>query len=179
MKYTYFIIFILISSFSFGQRFAVVDTKYILENLEEYKTAELTLEKKVSEWADEILRLEKKLEADKLDLANKKILLTEEQFEERTAELLLKEENIKKVKFQRYSADGDIVKLRINLVVPIQNKIFNTVKLISEREKYAFVFDKSSDLVMIYSDPKTNYDITNEVLHFLKPKAKPEKKEIN
>src|SRR5690606_26366444 len=64
---------------------------------------------------------------------------------------------------------GDLIKLRQSLVKPIQDQVWTAVKTVAERRNYGFIFDKGSDLIMVYTDPK--FDISREVLLQLNPNA--------
>ena len=56
------------------------------------------------------------------------------------------------------------------MVKPLQDQIYNATKEVADKRGYSFVFDKGSDLIMIYTDPK--FDISREVLQTLRPELK-------
>jgi len=72
---------------------------------------------------------------------------------------------------KRYGPNGDLVNLRRSMVKPLQDQIYNATKEVADKRGYGFVFDKGSDLIMIYTDPK--FDISREVLMTLRPELKP------
>lgn len=153
---------LVISAGAYAQKFAYVDSQYILDNIPEYKTAQAQLDKYSLQWQKEI---EGKFdELDKLykDFQADAILLTEEMRKKREAEILDKEKAAKELQKQRFGKDGDLFKKRQELVKPIQDKIYNALKDYSQTKNYAVVFDKSSDLTILYANPK--YDISDEIL---------------
>ena len=170
MKNSIVIFFFLICTSMFGQRFGYVDTDYVLNSLPQYADAQQRLDMQANNWATEIENHNEQLEVMLTEFQNEKILLTKDQVVEREAEIAEKRQTIKALQAQRYGPNGDMLSVRRNLVKPIQDQIWNAVKTVAERRKYSFVFDKGSDLVMLYSDPK--YDISEEVLRMVLPEGK-------
>lgn len=145
-----------------AQKFAWVDTDYIMSNIPEYKQAQDELNKLSVQWQKEIEA--KYAEIDKLykNFQQDQLLLTEDLRKKREAEIVEKEKAAKDLQKQRFGVDGDLFKKRQELVKPIQDKVFNAVKELAELKNYAVVFDKSSDLTMLYTNAK--YDMSEEVL---------------
>jgi len=145
-----------------AQKFAYVDTEYILANIPEYKQAQAELDKTSVNWQKEIET--KYTEIDKLYKAYQaeQILLTEDMKKKREAEIVGKEKEVKDLQKQHFGVDGDLFKKRQELVKPIQDKVYNAVKEIAEKQTYAVIFDKSSDLTMLFTNPK--YDKSDDVL---------------
>lgn len=152
-----------------AQKFAYVDTEYILSNIPEYKSAQAELDKISVQWQKEIEA--KYTEIDKLYKAfqAEQILLTEDMKRKREAEIVAKEKEAKELQKSKFGVDGELFKKRQELVKPIQDKVYNAVKVIAEKGTYAVIFDKSSDLTMLYSNDK--FDKSNEVLESLGYKA--------
>lgn len=153
---------IFMSSFGFAQKYAFVDTDYILGNIPEYNDAQKILEDLSLKWQKEI---EKKFE--EIDqLYNKyqadAILLPEEMKQKREQEIIDKEKEVKNIQKRRFGQGGDLFKKRQELIKPIQEKIYNALEEIAEKGNYAFVFDKANNQSMLYTNAK--YDISNEVL---------------
>lgn len=170
MKKSFLIFLTLISASLFGQRFGYVDTDYVLNSLPQYAEAQQRLDAQANNWAAEIENHKQQLEVMLSEFQSEKILLTKDQITERETEIKEKAQMIKDLQEQRYGPEGDLISVRTNLVKPIQDQIWNAVKSVAERRKYSFVFDKASDLVMLYSDPK--YDISEEVLRKVLPEGK-------
>ena len=174
LKYKLIPIFALISILSFAQRFGYVDTDYVLENLPSYRTAQQQLQTQAENWAKEIENHQTQLDRMQQELEAERILLTKEKIQEREEKIIAKKEEIKKLQDKRYGPKGDMISTRINLVKPIQDRVFNAVNRVAKKRNYSFIFDKANgDLIMLYSDPK--YDISEEVLRTLAPDLKSSK----
>jgi outer membrane protein len=163
---------LLISTASFAQKYAYVNTEYILENIPEYKTAQQQLDNLSITWQKEIE--DKYAIIDKLYKAYQaeQVLLTEEMKRRRQDEITQKEKDVKDLQKQRFGYEGDLFKKKQELIKPIQDKIYNAVKKLATEGSYAVIFDKSSDLIMLYTNPK--YDKSDDILTALgyKPQAK-------
>jgi len=159
------IVFLLSLNFSWGQRsqiIAYIDMEYILENVPEYLEAQNTLNAKIAKWRKKLDDQARYIELLKTDLANEKAILTKDLIEEKEEEISLKQAELRRLESLYFGPKGDMFSIRKQLVKPIQDQVYNAILKISKRKKYDFVFDKSSDLVMLYSNKK--YDISELVL---------------
>jgi Skp family chaperone for outer membrane proteins len=136
--------------------------EYILENVPEYLEAQNTLNAKISKWRRKLDEQARHIEILKSDLANEKIILTKDLIEEKEQEIGLKQIELRRLESLYFGPKGDMFSVRKQLVKPIQDQVFNAIQKIAKRKKYDFVFDKSTDLVMLYSNKK--YDISELVL---------------
>ncbi|MDC9722716.1 MAG: OmpH family outer membrane protein [Urechidicola sp.] len=158
-------IVLLISTASFsqrGQKIGYVDLEYILENIPEYAQAQAQLDQKVVKWQQKLDKLKAEIETMKIDLSNEKALLTDALIEERLEDIAIVEEEFKKTEMAYFSSDGDLFFYRKLLVKPIQDQVYNAVQEIGAARKYEIIFDKSSDLIMLYTSKKA--DISDLVL---------------
>ncbi|MEO8149932.1 MAG: OmpH family outer membrane protein [Bacteroidia bacterium] len=155
-----------------AQKFAYIDTQYILDNIPDYKTAQQTLDQISIGWQKEIEG--KYAIIDKLykDYQAEQILLTDEMRKKREAEIVEKEKEVKELQKSKFGYEGELFKKKQELVKPIQDKIYNAVKKLATDQSLAIIFDKSSDLTILYSNPK--YDKSDDVLTALgfKPGSK-------
>lgn len=145
-----------------GQNLAYIDMEYILENVPEYVKAQENLNVKIETWKGNLSKLERHIELLKTDLANEKAILTKDLIEEREEDITIKEEELARLESLYFGPRGDLFNLRKQLVKPIQDLVYNSVQNIAKRKNYDFVLDKSSELVMLYSNKK--YDISELVL---------------
>jgi outer membrane protein len=152
-----------------AQRFGYVDTDFILENLPEYAQAQQRLKTQTEQWNTEIRNRQDALQKRQADFLNEKVLLTEEQAKKEEEDIHWEGRQIQILQENRYGQEGDLIKLRKSLVKPIQDQIWVAVKEVAEKRNYGFIFDKGSDLIMVYTDPK--FDISREVLMKLNPNA--------
>lgn len=145
-----------------GMRIAYVDMEYILENVEEYREASNQLEAKVQKWKVEIEQRQSVVEQMRKDLMAEKVLLTPELIQEREEEIQIKEKEMLDYQQNRFGPQGDLVLQKQRLIQPIQDQVFNEVQKLGANKKYDFIFDKSADVVMLYSENR--HDISDLVL---------------
>ncbi|MCB0399644.1 MAG: OmpH family outer membrane protein [Winogradskyella sp.] len=145
-----------------GVRIGYIDTEYILQNVPEYQEASTQLDKKVLQWKTEIEKKLNDIEQKKKELENESVLLTKELYEERMEDISFEEAEILDYQQKRFGPNGDLMIQKRQLIEPIQDQIFAAVQQIAETKKYDFVFDKSADVVMLYSAER--YDISEQVL---------------
>lgn len=148
-----------------AQKFAYVDTDYILNNIPEYTAAKKELNTISIKWQKEI---EAKIsEVDKMynDLQVEKILLTEDMRIKREEEIIKKEREVKDLQMKRFGAEGDLFKKQQELIKPIQDKVYNAIQEISESKGFGMVFDKAGTTTVIYSQAK--YNISDDVIRQL------------
>jgi len=161
----FFIFLMSVSNVSTAQKYAYVNTQYILENMTEYRTAQQALDNLSVQWQKEI--------EDKYSIIDKlyksyqaeQILLTEEMKKKRQDEITSKERDVKDLQKQRFGYEGDLFKKKQELVKPIQDKVYNAVKKLATDQSYAVIFDKSGDLIMLFANPK--YDKSDDILQAL------------
>ncbi len=155
-----------------AQKYAYVNSQYILDNIPDYKTAMQTLDNVSLTWQKDIE--DKYAIIDKLYKAyqSEQVLLTEEMKKRRQDEINQKEKDVKDLQKQRFGYEGDLFKKKQELIKPIQDKIYNAIKKLATDQSYAVIFDKSSDLTMLYTNAK--YDKSDEILLAMgyKPAAK-------
>lgn len=149
-------------SLSFAQKYAYVDTDYILENIPEYQDALDILDEFSIEWQKEIE--EKFAEVDALykEYQAEAVLLPEDMKKQRENEIIQKEKEAKELQKQRFGRDGDLFVKRLELIQPIQEKVYNAIEEIAETQNYAFVFDKAGSLSILFARAK--FDISDDVL---------------
>lgn len=145
------------------QRVAYVDMNYILENVPEYVNAQSQLDAKVKTWQQKLDVLSKEIEQMKTDLSNEKSLLTKELINEREEDIVIKEQELRRLQQAYFGPTGDLFQMRKQLAKPVQDQVYNAIQDIAGKKRYDFVLDKSSDLILLYSNSK--YDISELVLN--------------
>lgn len=163
----YLLIFILFSSFiasaQKAQRVAYIDMNYILENIPEYVNAQSKLDGKIQKWQQKLDGLSDEIDRLKTDLSNEKPLLTKELITEREEDIAIKQAELKRLQTSYFGPSGDLFQLRKQLAKPVQDHVYNAIQEIAKKKRYDFVLDKSSDLIILYSNSK--YDISEQVLN--------------
>ena len=148
-----------------GTKVGFIDMEYILQNVPDYTEAKLQLDQKVEKWKLEIET--KKIEINKLKEALKaeRALLTKELIDERETEInFLETENLE-YQQKRFGPNGDLIIQKSLLVKPIQDQVFTAVQDIAERLKYDFIFDKTSDLTMLFAAKR--FDLSDQIVRTL------------
>lgn len=157
---------ILITTAVFGQQhYGVIDSKYILENLNDYKDAQTKLDNLSKGWQEDIDK--QMAEVDKMyrGYQAEKPMLSDEMRKKREDEIVAKEKAAKDLQKQRFGYEGDLFKKRQELVKPIQDKIFNAVQKMATQKGFDMVLDKAGGITLFYADPKLDH--SDDVLKIL------------
>ena len=148
-----------------GVRIGYIDTEYILQNVPEYQEATVQLDNKILQWKSEIEKRLGEIEQKKKELDNESVLLTRELYEERFEDIAIEEAEILHYQQKRFGPNGDMIIRKRQLMQPVQDQIFSAVHEIAENKKFDFIFDKSADVVMLYSAEQ--YDVSDQVLRLI------------
>jgi Skp family chaperone for outer membrane proteins len=153
-----------------GVRIGYIDTEYILQNVPEYNEATSQLEQKVQKWKSDVDQRLAAVNQKKKELENERVLLTKELYEERQEDISFEEKEVLDYQQKRFGPSGDLMIQRRQLMQPVQDQIFTAVQEIAKNKKYDFVFDKSADVVMLYSADR--FDISEQVLRTITRSSK-------
>lgn len=147
---------------SFAQKYCVIDSKYILENLTEYKEAQKKLDAISAEWQNEIDI--KFAEVDRLYKAYQaeQVMLSDDMKGRRQNDIMEKERVAKDLQKKRFGYEGDLYKKRQELVKPSQDRVYNAIQKMAGNKGYDLVIDKSAGITIFYNDPKL--DKSNDIL---------------
>ena len=149
-----------------AQRYAVIDTRYILNKLPEYEDAQKKLDAFSTQWQKEID--EKQVVLDQLyrNFEAERVMLSDELLKKREDDLFNKEKELRDLQKKRFGFEGDLFKKRQELVKPIQDKVYNAVQKIAVARQYDLVLDKSEGITIIFADPKLDRsdDVLKELL---------------
>jgi outer membrane protein len=150
---------------SFAQKYAYVDTDFILGKLPAYIAAQEQLDKLSQKYQKELETLHSELDQIYKDYQGEVVLLSQDLKKKREEQIVNKEKEYKKLQRQYFGPEGDLAKKREALVKPIQDDVFNAIQTIAEQGAYSMVFDKAGSMTMIYTNPK--YDLSDQVLQKL------------
>lgn len=137
-----------------AQRYAVIDTKFILDRLPEYKDAQKQLDQLSEAWQKELDGIQAQLNKMYRDFDAEQIMLSDELKKKREDELFNKEKELRDLQRQRFGYEGDLFKKRQELVKPVQDKVYNAVEKLAVEKGYDFILDKSEGITVIFADPK-------------------------
>ena len=148
-----------------AQRYAVVDSKYILDKMPDYKAAQKQLDQISVQWQKEID--DKQVVLDKMykDFEGEEVMLSDDLKKKREDELFNHEKEVRDLQRKRFGFEGDLFKKRQELIKPVQDKVYNAIQKIAVTRMYDFILDKSEGITVIFADPKL--DKSDDVLKFL------------
>ncbi len=148
-----------------AQRYAIIDTKYILGKLPEYVNADKKLQAVSDQWQKEIDGMQAQLNDMYKNYDAEQYMLSDTLKKKREDEIYNKEKEVRDLQKRRFGYQGDLFKERENLVKPIQDKVYNAVQKLAVAHGYDFVLDKSEGITVIFADPKL--DRSNDILQEL------------
>ncbi|MFH0756058.1 MAG: OmpH family outer membrane protein [Bacteroidota bacterium] len=152
----------LFAGVAMAQKFAFVDTDYILQNIPSYNAAQKELDKASETWEAEIAVEYEAIEKMYKTYQSERVLLTDEMKQKREEEIMTAERQAKELQAKYFGPDGELSKKRQELVKPIQDAVYKGVKELSAEGSYAVIFDTASGASILYSNPR--YDLSDEVL---------------
>jgi outer membrane protein len=155
-------LFLLGNSNLFAQRFAYVDTDYIMDMLPDYKSAQKQLDLIAENWQKEAEAMKQEIDKMEKEYQAEQVLLTEELKKKKETEIKAKETELKDFMNKKFGYEGELFKKRQELVKPIQDKVFDACQKIAKQSALDFIFAKGGEVIMMYSNAK--YDKSDEVL---------------
>ena len=164
-KIKFLILFFLITNYSLAQKFAYVDTDYILAKIPEYNQAQDKLDNYSKGWQEEIEMTMQKIEKMYRSYQSEQILLTEEMKRAREDMIFAEEKKVQDLQIKYFGPEGMLFSKRQELIKPIQDKIYDAIQQVATNNKYSVIFDSSSDLIMLYTN--NNLDKSDKVLELM------------
>jgi len=146
--------FMLFAFSATAQRYAIIDTKYILDKMPEYKQAQKNLDDIAAGWQKEIDGMQQELDRMYKDFEAEQVMLSDELKKKREDQLFVKEKTVRDLQRQRFGFEGDLFKRRQELIKPVQDKVYNAVQKLAVQRGYDFILDKSEGITVIFADPK-------------------------
>jgi len=166
MKKIFFgLIFVFVAITSYAQRYAYVDTEYILNNIPAYKAAQDKLNQMSADWEKEIEAEYEVVDQMNKDFQTEKVLLTEDMIKQRKADIAAKDREVKDLQRRFFGPGGELFQKRRELIKPIQDEVYTVIKDIAESGNYAIIFDTAAGATILFTDPR--YDKSDEVLEKL------------
>lgn len=154
------------TGFAFSQKYAYIDSDYILAQMPEYKEAKEKLDKLANRWTKDIEKRYEILKMKKENFAREEVLLPREEKKKREEEIDKLETEAMQMQKTRFGVKGDYFQKRQELIKPIQDRVYEAMQKVASKRNYSFVFDKANQSNLIFADSK--YDISNSVLKELK-----------
>ena len=152
--------------FSHGQKFAFVDSEYILDQMESYQKAQKQIDDLAADWQKELDIKLGIIESKVNELRKNELLLPEDLKEEKELEITTLQKELRAFQSKKFGVGGDLFKRRKELIQPIQRKVFKAIESLAKDNNYSFVLDKSKNSNILYADPK--YDKSDAIIRKLK-----------
>lgn len=149
-----------------AQRIAYVDVNKILESIEDYQAAQNQLDQVASKWRQDIAQEYDKIKGLYNRYQAEQVLLSDEARKQREEEIMNKEKEVRDLQKEKFGPEGELFKMRQDLVRPIQDKIYAAIEEYAQERGFDFIFDKSGNAGIIFSNP--SYDKTEDILKKLK-----------
>ena len=143
-----------LGTLGFSQKYAIIDTRYILDKMPDYKTAQATLDNVAADWQREIDTKQVELDNMYKSYEGEHVMLSDDLKKKREDQLFNKEKALRELQRKRFGFEGDLFKKRQELIKPIQDKVYNAVQKMAVQRGYDFVLDKSEGITIIFADPK-------------------------
>jgi outer membrane protein len=150
---------------SYAQKYAFIDSEYILENIPAFTAAQEQLDQLSSQYQKELESMHAEIDQMYKDFQAESVLLSDDMKRKREDVIISKEKDYKQLQRKYFGPSGDLFKKRQGLVKPIQDDIFNAVQEIANEGSYAVIFDKSGGTTLFFTNPK--YDLSDQVLQKL------------
>ena len=150
------------TTFAISQKYAYIDSDYILGKVPDYKEAKDKLDKLADKWTKEIEELYEQVKLKKDNFIREEVLLPDDEKNKRKLELDQLENEALDLQKMRFGVNGDYFKKRQELVKPIQDRVYDAMQRVASKRNYTFVFDKANQSNLVYADSK--FDISDEVL---------------
>lgn len=150
------------------QKIGYVDSKVIIDNMQDAKDAQKTLDGFVTQWKSQISTLNDSLSLIKDDFEKKKLILTENIKKQKEEDIASLGRRIEDYKTEKFGESGEYFRKQDELMKPIQDRVFKAIADVAKEGDYDFVFDRSTELIMLYMNEK--YDITSQVMKKLEVK---------
>ena len=145
-----------------AQKYAYVDSEYILENIPAYKAAQEQLDKLSGQNQKELETIQAEIEKMYNSYRSESVLLSDDMKRKREDVIVTKEKEYRALQQKYFGREGEVFKTRQGLVKPIQDDIYNAIQDLAQEGSYVVIFDKAGGLSMIYTNPK--FDLSDQVL---------------
>ena len=161
-KLLFLSLFFLAAAPAFAQRYCIIDSKYILEKLVDYKDAQTKLDQQSKAWQTEIDNQMADVDRMYKGYQAERAMLSDDVRKKREDEIVTKEAAAKNLQKQRFGYEGDLFKKRQELIKPIQDRVYNAVQKMAAGKSYDVVLDKAGGVTLFYANP--TLDRSDDVL---------------
>lgn len=145
-----------------NQKIAYIDTEYILQNIPEYSDAQEEINQMSANWAKELKKLQNKIDQMVREYQTESVLLSDDMKTKKETAIAEKEQELSNLQMQYFGPEGELFSKKVELIQPIQEKVYNAIQQVAQVKNYAFVLDKAAGNTILYCNEK--FDISDDVL---------------
>ena len=145
-----------------NQKIAYIDTEYILQNIPEYSDAQEEINQMSTTWAKELKKLQNKIDQMVREYQTESVLLSDDMKVKKETAIAEKEQELANLQMQYFGPEGELFSKKVELIQPIQEKVYNAIQQVAQVKNYAFVLDKAAGNTILYCNEK--FDISDDVL---------------
>lgn len=145
-----------------NQKIAYIDTEYILQNIPEYSDAQEEINQMSASWAKELKKLQNKIDQMVREYQTESVLLSDDMKTKKETAIAEKEQELADLQMQYFGPEGELFSKKVELIQPIQEKVYNAIQQVAQVKNYAFVLDKAAGNTILYCNEK--FDISDDVL---------------
>jgi outer membrane protein len=140
-----------------AQKWGYMDMEFVTSKMPEYQKAQTELDKFSDRWAKEIQ--DKYAEVDRLQrlYQAEEVLLTDEMKRKRTQEISDKEREAREYNNKIFGFEGMLFQKKKELIKPVTDQVYKAVERVCRQRRLDMLVDKSSEFVIIYSNPVHDY----------------------
>jgi len=149
-----------------AQKVAVVDVNTILESIDAYQQAQEQLERRASEWRQDIAQEYDRIKSLYNKYQAEQVLMSDDARQNMEDQITEMEKNVREMQRRKFGPEGELFQRRQELVKPIQDKVYRAIEDYANERDYDFVFDKSGSAAMIFN--KAEHDKTQDIIRRLK-----------
>jgi len=145
-----------------------IDSKRIVESMQESQDAQQRLDNLVTQWQTELTQLQDSLKLVKEDYEKKKLILTDQLKQQTETQITELETKVSNFKIQKFGEGGEYFQKQTEFMKPVQDRIFKAIETVAKDGSFDYVFDRSSDILLLYVNE--NYDLTTKVINEIEGK---------
>lgn len=161
-RLTILLVLLALAPVAIAQKYACINTDYVMKSIPDYANAQKRLDKYVADWTKELSDKAAELDNMRAEYEQESYLLPDNLKKRRQEDIKAKEQEIRNLQQQRFGAGGDLDARRAELLKPVQDRVYSIIERIAQEKNYAFIFDKAGSATVLFASKK--YDISDEVL---------------
>lgn len=149
-----------------AQNYAVVNSEKIFKSIDSYNTAIAELDRLAEQYQAEVDKKFEEVENLYNTYMERREQLNAASQQANEKKILEMEEAATKYQESIFGTDGTLMKKRLELIQPIQKRVFAAIEKYAQQKGYDMIIDVSQNATMLYHSPKADH--TQAVIEMLK-----------